>query len=101
MIQNLRRLCGGISQLDFEGMPLVGADLGSVRVEGEAFLVTGRNDGVELLASDRETMLRARGKKCVDVDPSRLVKSDADLFGFMAQHKAKELTDSDIVGGHD
>src|ERR1051325_1873007 len=91
MIKNFRRLLRRVLQIDFDGVPLAGANALAVFAEGEASFVAGGGDVIELVAGERSSVLIDGVEQIINRDPAGFAELQADAFGFVAQNQAKEF----------
>jgi hypothetical protein len=84
-----------ILQVNVDRMTLAGTDARPLIVEGEAFLVTGGHDVLELLQSESDTVAIYCLQQLGHRGPSGAVELKPNPFRLVPQHQAEKLAGSD------
>jgi len=85
-------------QVDLNRVPLVRSDVRAVPRKGEAALVVGRHDLLEVSPTEVFSASHQGGEQGIDRCPTRSVEDDARLTGRMAQRPTKQPTDPSALG---
>jgi len=95
VIQNIRRDFLFQLQINFDAVPLVGADQVARAVEREALLVVGFDAFDEFIVSDGEPGPRARRKQIIHRRPAARLERQTESLRRMTKVLGEELADGD------
>src|SRR6185369_16578558 len=98
VVEKFRRLGWRKREVDFDGVPLTGADTRAVIAERKTLFVILRDDALQKLARQLTAAGAYETKQFVHVGPAVLVERQPNLLRLVPQNKAEKLAGFDQIG---